>query len=556
MAEFIIGTAIGATGIILAIKGAVDGYVLIREIFGSHKETDNFTLLYEYQLIKFKTWSDRVKAHDQKTCLVVKEPKEIQDIVARTIAAIIDTQEVVGKVLMEKYKIKPISSPIPGKPGGPGAQPAFHRKSDWISHFRRERDKQKTAHPIAWAAKDKLKLKEQVELLDKFNNALEGLVRPDQYDEARVVANIVSALEKTSSLATLPTVHSNSTMSPSQDTLLSLTALIKQVQEEDVLVAASRANLIQARDLDLLYKPDASTSYSNGTYESPGKPPQQVLIEWKYVSATVQAKTQIVSRICALGTLLSTANPAEFHRLSCFGVFDDLDYEQASKGSRRIGLVYSIPRGIEMDANSPLSLLELISKRGTRPPLEVRFRLAHQLASAVALLHAANWLHKSLRSDNILFSGRTIQDANLAAPFICGFQYSRPAADTSLESRPLGQPKLDVYYHPLVGSGWNKVREVYSLGIILLEVAYWRPVFEDKYKDMTMAQVSDDIVNCLDGKFGRDLEGMVGTKFVKVINCCLKGDFDIDSRRPQDERKVMSHKFWQRVVEPLSECKA
>lgn len=86
----------------------------------------------------------------------MKEPKQIQDIVARTIAAIIDTQEVVGKLLMEKHKIKPLTYPIPGKPGGPGAQPAFHTKSDWISHFRRERDKQKTAHPIAWAAKDKL----------------------------------------------------------------------------------------------------------------------------------------------------------------------------------------------------------------------------------------------------------------------------------------------------------------------------------------------------------------------------------------------------------------
>lgn len=66
MAEFIVGTVIGGTGILLAIKGAVDGYILIRDIFGSHKETDNFTILYEYQLIKFKTWSDRVKAHDQK----------------------------------------------------------------------------------------------------------------------------------------------------------------------------------------------------------------------------------------------------------------------------------------------------------------------------------------------------------------------------------------------------------------------------------------------------------------------------------------------------------
>ncbi|KAH6995987.1 hypothetical protein BKA56DRAFT_725919 [Ilyonectria sp. MPI-CAGE-AT-0026] len=276
----------------------------------------------------------------------------------------------------------------------------------------------------------------------------------------------------------------------------------------------------------------------------------------KYIDATNAAKSAIVTRIHALGALLSAANPAELHRLPCFGTFDDLAYEQASKGNRRIGLVYSVPRGVQLDRQSSPSLLRLIRQRSTRPPLGARLELARRLAGAVALLHAANWLHKSLRSDNILFSGKGVHDAEITAPYICGFQYSRPGADTSIESRPLGMPELDVYYHPDVDKGWNKVREVYSLGIVLLEVALWRPVFVERYKTMTMAEMSKDILTELDGKFGRGVVGLVGTAYVDVVKCCLKGEFGVTTGNSRQEGKVLSKSFWQNFVEPLAGCKA
>ncbi|KAF4343590.1 prion-inhibition and propagation domain protein [Fusarium beomiforme] len=556
MTEFIVGTVLGSTGLLFAVKGAVDGYGLIRDLFESDKGLATYALDYDVQLTQFRVWSDRVKATDEENCLINKEPREIQDIVARIIATILDTQKVVGSMFIDKYGIKAVAPPIPGKPGGPGARPAFHEHSSWIKHFRVELKKQKMANPISWVTRDREKFTEKLILLEKLNNHLEALVRPDQYDEARLVAAIASSLPQHLSSELMSQIHSITSANEAPNSLLSLTLLLKRVQEEEVDAAASRAKRIQASELELWSKPDSSTIRSNGTYAPPGALPKPILVEWKYIDASVQAKSDIVARVHALGALLSAANAAEFRRLSCYGTFDDPDYERASRGSRRIGLVYAIPKDVELEATSPLSLLRLISRK-TRPPLEVRFKLAHRLASAVALLHAANWLHKSLRSDNIIFGGTSADDADLAEPYICGFQYSRPAADTSLESRPVGQPNLDIYYHPSVSQGWSKVREVYSLGIILLEVAFWRPVYSEKeYKGMTMEQISSDIIASLSGKFGRDLKGIVGSRFVNVIKCCLEGNFGVTTGNSEAERKIMSQKFWQRVVEPLAECRA
>ncbi|CAM1509517.1 Fc.00g032560.m01.CDS01 [Cosmosporella sp. VM-42] len=551
MTEFITGTALGAVGVLFAIKGAVDGYVFIAEIFASDKGLNFAALQYYIEGIKFKSWGERLKTDDEANCLLKKESKLVQDAVARIVAEILATQEIVGEKFIKKYRLEAVKAPIPGKPGGPGARPAFHEKSAWISHFRRERDKQKQPHAVAWASKDKEKFTELLSRLATLNQDLEDLVRPDEFDETRLVTSILSGLDQRLSLAPLQAMAVSS-----HPSLLSLAALLKQIQEEDVVTAAARVKHLAVGDLDLFSAPTPRDGRSDGSYEPAGQLPQPVIIEWKYIDATHAGKSDIVTRIQALGALLSAANPAELHRLPCLGTFDDAAYEQASKGGRRIGLVYSVPRGVNLEAQTSPSLLQLIQQRGVRPPLGQRFDLAHRLAGAVALLHAANWIHKSLRSDNILFGGKGTNDIDITEPYICGFQYSRPATGSSLEQRPVGVPELDLYYHPEVHNGWNKVLEVYSLGIVLLEVAVWRPVFEKKYQNMKMREVSEDILAALDGKFGKDVVGLVGTVFVDVIKCCLKGEFGVVTGNTPQEAKMLSKRFFQKVVEPLASCKA
>ena len=82
-----------------------------------------------------------------------------------------------------------------------------------------------------------------------------------------------------------------------------------------------------------------------------------------------------------------------------------------------------------------------------------------------------------------------------------------------METYLIGVPELDLYYHPEVTKGWSKVKDIYSLGVVLIEIAFWRPLFEEKFRKMDIAQVSGAILKDLNGKFGTDLIGDGGQSF-------------------------------------------
>jgi hypothetical protein len=92
--------------------------------------------------------------------------------------------------------------------------------------------------------------------------------------------------------------------------------------------------------------------------------------------------------------------------------------------------------------------------------------------------------------------------------------------------------------------------------VVLIEIAFWRPLFEEKFRKMDIAQVSEAILKDLNGKFGTDLIGMVGKVFVDVIKFCLTGSFGVKTGDSEDESKRLSNEFFLKVVKPLESCKA
>lgn len=66
-------------------------------------------------------------------------------------------------------------------------------------------------------------------------------------------------------------------------------------------------------------------------------------------------------------------------------------------------IVYRLPKDITAEPISLLNMIKAAKTPHSRPALEKRFELAYKLASAVSLLHATNWLHKSFRRDCISF---------------------------------------------------------------------------------------------------------------------------------------------------------
>ncbi|KAJ6445019.1 prion-inhibition and propagation domain-containing protein [Purpureocillium lavendulum] len=547
----IAGVPLAVAGLLLSVKGAVDGYNMLADVCAKDTGLDFAKTQYLVEEVKFQVWARRVRADDEANCLLLKQPRMTRDAVWRIVAEINATHELAVD-FVAKFHAEPV--PLPNTAAAVAGQETFHRQSKWVAMMAEARAKIPKRHRISWVARHRDSFTNLISRLGVLNKDLWDVMASEEVDTVSIVTGVLSGLNDQLSLVTLQNSPHNDPAS-----LLALAAHLKQLQGKTVSELAAKVKSIDSSELSVLQAESNNTANRfQGTFtdKAPGSLPEPVWIEWKAIGKSSYAMNDILVRIHALGALLSATNAAAFHRPACLGVYDDERYRERTDGSRRVGLVY---RSIAANGLPvPLSRLLINAREArTRPALGVRFDLAYKLASAVSLLHATDWIHKSLRSDNILFASEEA-DA-LAAPQIAGIQYSRPEGDASLEGRPTQIPELDMYYPPnvVMGASWTKFNELYSLGIVLLEIAHWRPLFEERYRRLQPGQVSRAILDDLEDKFGVDLEGLVGRVFVNVIKRCLTGSFGVPGGLSRaDESKALSDAFFDKVVKPLAKLKA
>ncbi|KAL6159536.1 hypothetical protein ACJBU6_01974 [Exserohilum turcicum] len=177
---------------------------------------------------------------------------------------------------------------------------------------------------------------------------------------------------------------------------------------------------------------------------------------------------------------------------------------------------------------TPLMLSKYMSKQ-KRVALGVRVKLAASLAKALESFHKVGWVHKSLKSDNIVFLPPDA-DADAATvldqPWLFGFEYSRPEDDSTLlqEDHSLSN---NAYRHP---ERWGKPlikfkksHDIYSLGIILLELAYWKPIigFPEMKSSPGRTLVPTKIRDELLGRLRTEGPHVCGQSFADSIVACL-----------------------------------
>ncbi|KAK7211553.1 hypothetical protein V2G26_018731 [Clonostachys chloroleuca] len=180
-------------------------------------------------------------------------------------------------------------------------------------------------------------------------------------------------------------------------------------------------------------------------------------------------------RVYLLARLLSIALPEDFRSPHCQGYIRMLD-----KDSQPIfRLVLKAPDEI----HSPVTIFSLrdLLAGVPMPSLSRRAALSLTLATSLGKFHDVGWLHKGLRSQNILLFSSTMKSTDLSQPYITGFELSRPSEMSELTDKARFEPEVDMYRHPLVQGGENagaygKSFDLYSLGIVFLEIAYWLPI--------------------------------------------------------------------------------
>lgn len=200
-------------------------------------------------------------------------------------------------------------------------------------------------------------------------------------------------------------------------------------------------------------------------------------------------------------------------------------------------LVFQIDAALEKRPISLLGMLPAVSQ-ASGPLLDTRFQIAHRLARTIARLHDLSWLHKNIRSDNMLFyhhaegQEHVREDGSPMLPrrwMLYGFEYSRPLdGKTSLQAD--GVLERNIYRHPqrwgVPTADFSPAHDWYALGVVLLELGLWR-------KALSLLKISNvadptQVKSALVARAQSHLGYTAGSSYRNIVISCLQGKVECE----------------------------
>ena len=199
----------------------------------------------------------------------------------------------------------------------------------------------------------------------------------------------------------------------------------------------------------------------------------------------------------------------------------------------KCSILYKLPESAD-PMKRPRTLLSMLPPNKNapkRPPqimilptLEDRYQLASVLAEGILKLHSISWLHKRINSNSIVFfdhgDGFTINQ-----PLMIGFGVSRTSnqAAETVDLRHMGT-EFDVYQHPDLRADAHRRYEtrydIYSLGLVLLEIGLWQSIYYLKEKDQDAQQFRRKVKNVCE----THLSHLMGKAYQRAVLCCIDND--------------------------------
>ena len=296
-----------------------------------------------------------------------------------------------------------------------------------------------------------------------------------------------------------------------------------------------------------------------------------VWIEWKVEEDWIIPRfneSVIEERVNRLSAMLemNSNDPYQFCLPRGLGYFRDEE-------NGRFGLVFEKPQGTSEHAAVNLRSLFLETDKDGDikvPSLTDRIVLMRILSETVERLHAVDWQHQGLRSANVLFfRDPKTHDIDYANPYVSGFHYSRPATRDDMTERPSQDIAAELYRHPFAqhfnNMGFSKSHDIYALGLILLEIAYWKPLDQILGIDLGLARpktvykVRERLLRS-EPKLLQFVRSQLGTTVEHIIRICLIGPeafglaYDIDEKS-REVQAMLQREFSEQVVAKLAEIR-
>ena len=222
-----------------------------------------------------------------------------------------------------------------------------------------------------------------------------------------------------------------------------------------------------------------------------------------------------------LARILTHSDPSTLGLLKCLGV---IELQTGADLVKQFQLVFAVPQQMHQAG----SLRERLRQQS--PSLDDKVVFATALARGVASVHAAEFVHKTIRPETIItFRGE--QDSTVAA-YLVGFERFRSdQVSTSLRGDMVWYHNL--YRHP--DERYHIKHDIYSLGVCLLEIGLWRTLVVQKDPPQTdpLLSILDDIelsnkkqaalnvkaklivVAC------ENLPALMGRSYTEVVMSCL-----------------------------------
>ena len=265
------------------------------------------------------------------------------------------------------------------------------------------------------------------------------------------------------------------------------------------------------------------------------------LVEYReYPSlATTQVVNATQTLVRDIAARLHEIEPSTMGLLRCAGF--------TSEPMRcRFALRFQYPAGKSAVGTLRSLLVHEENSHGVQHTLSDRVLLARKLASAVLYMHTCDFLHKSIRPDNVLIftddvppgkdSAEYTYPRVIGEPFLVGFDNVRKAIAASNMIK-VEEWKKNVYLHPDrhrmgVGDEYTVRHDVYSLGVVLLEIALWGSFTDQSpggmaryaWQAKNTAPLPPEELRQRYLKLAKSLvPRTIGTKYAEIVVSCLEG---------------------------------
>ena len=489
------GLAIGAVSVTFQVfAGCIKGFVLLSTAHNLGKDSSTLICMLNLQELRLTEWA--------KCAGLLSEEGKLNRRLNETgvNATLMELQNLLldTELLKTRYKLN-LSSKLPeGQNQVNNNFPAVTHsilsqavpdqvRGDIMYRARLTQSRNSFPQRLWWASVDKARLEELVAKIKSFIQELWYLldsIRQDDMSQTLqvILSQLIGMSGKVDELTTLretllqftdpgvPTLDSPSKSLASAADIktvsVNLGAAIYRPRPPNTASMNSHSHLpswsrVPACDTKLIKQYTAIKSNSDmgiATYQD-----RSVFIEWKILPHQFESK--IIERTVDLANVLNTPKQPDFCSLQCTGLARDNDGD-------KIAFIFDVPSLVT--AQLPRSLRNLF---GLNPSVTERVQLALQITQSVKYFHTAGWLHKNLRSENVLFWPVDASISPLSRPVLVGFAFSRQDSPRQISEQPSSNPHRDIYRHPeAMGEpsvSFSAAKDIYALGTILLEIGEW-----------------------------------------------------------------------------------